>query len=394
MPEHWGVVPLKQLARVVNGYPFDSELFDANEGVPLVRIRDLNEAETATRYKGPFVEAAAISANDVLVGMDGDFNIGRWRGDGVALLNQRMCCVRGSTPAITRLLEYVLPVPLKVINDTTYATTVKHLASHQVEKTLVALPANSREVDGILSFLDRETTKIDALVAEQQRLMELLKEKRQAVISHAVTKGLNPDAPMKPSGVEWLGEVPAHWEVVQLKHVVQMQSGVSITAEAIEEDGLYPVFGGGGLRGYSSEYTHDGDFVLVGRQGALCGNINYGAGRFWASEHAVVATPLHPVAIKWLGEMMRSMNLNQYSVSAAQPGLSVDLIGRIMVPLPPLEEQSTIGSLIAKAVGDADPLLAEIVRALQLLQERRSALISAAVTGQIDVRHLATAEAA
>lgn len=250
------------------------------------------------------------------------------------------------------------------------------------------------EQGAIAAFLDRETAQIDALVAEQQRLMELLKEKRQAVISHAVTKGLNPDAPMKPSGVEWLEEVPAHWEVMALKRVVQMQSGEAITGEEIEEIGKYPVFGGNGIRGFSREYTHDGEFVLIGRQGALCGNINYGAGRFWASEHAVVATPLVPVATRWLGEMMRAMNLNQYSVSAAQPGLSVDLIGRVMVPLPPLPEQELISFTLDEELSKAETMAIEVELAIDLLRERRAALISAAVTGRIDVRHLVAAEAA
>ena len=111
-----------------------------------------------------------------------------------------------------------------------------------------------------------------------------------------------------------------------------MQSGESITAEGIQESGEYPVFGGNGLRGYTSAFTHDGHFVLVGRQGVLCGNINYGCGKFWASEHAVVASPVKQVETVWLGEMMRAMNLNQYSVAAAQPGLSVDLVSRIATP--------------------------------------------------------------
>ncbi len=95
----------------------------------------------------------------------------------------------------------------------------------------------------------------------------------------------------KKTGVEWLGEVPSTWRVVPLKYVVAMKSGEQITAERIEEVGPYPVFGGNGLRGFTNTYTHEGNFPLIGRQGALCGNINYAAGKFWASEHAVVVTP-------------------------------------------------------------------------------------------------------
>lgn len=139
----------------------------------------------------------------------------------------------------------------------------------------------------------------------------------------------------KDSGVEWLGQVPDHWEVCSLKRIVNLRSGDAITSERIEEIGRYPVFGGNGVRGYTESFTHDGTYVLIGRQGALCGNINYASGKFWASEHAVVATPCRQIDTFWLGEMLRAMNLNQYGVSAAQPGLSVEVIARVGTALPP-----------------------------------------------------------
>jgi type I restriction enzyme, S subunit len=188
----------------------------------------------------------------------------------------------------------------------------------------------------------------------------------------------------KDSGVEWLGEVPEHWETCAVKRIVRMQSGESITAETIEEAGEYPVFGGNGLRGYTSGFTHEGDFVLIGRQGALCGNINYADGRFWASEHAVVASPVAPVATRWLGEMLRAMNLNQYSVSAAQPGLSVDLVGNLRTVRPPLSEQSCIASFLDRETAKIDELVAEQRRLLELLKEKRQAVIAHAVTRGLD----------
>src|ERR1700722_12487604 len=121
VPVDWNIVPLKNVARVVNGYPFNSELFDQSEGHPLIRIRDLNSSTCEAFYKGEFIETAEITSRDVLVGMDGDFNVGRWVGMGRALLNQRMCCIRGNTSVISHLLEYALPFPLRAINDITYS---------------------------------------------------------------------------------------------------------------------------------------------------------------------------------------------------------------------------------------------------------------------------------
>ena len=248
------------------------------------------------------------------------------------------------------------------------------------------------EQKAISSFLDVETSKIDGLVSEQRRLIELLKEKRQAVISHAVTKGLNPNAPMKPSGIQWLGDVPEHWQVVALKYLASLKSGDGITGESIEEAGDYPVFGGNGLRGFTDAFTHDGHYVIIGRQGALCGNVNYGDGKFWASEHAVVAAPTRNLDTVWLGEMIRSMNLNQYSETAAQPGLSMVAVGNLRTVLPPIEEQREIANFVGKKTTEFDALSAEAERAIELLQERRTALISAAVTGKIDVREFSDQE--
>ncbi len=246
-------------------------------------------------------------------------------------------------------------------------------------------PATEQTV--IVEFLDRETAKIDELVADQRRLIDLLKEKRQAVISHAVTKGLNPAAPLKPSGIDWLGDVPAHWQIAPLKRLVSLASGDGITGVSIEQSGDFPVFGGNGIRGFTSGFTHDGEFVVIGRQGALCGNINYAHGKFWASEHAVVARPLVRLNTHWLGEMLRAMNLNQHSVTAAQPGLSMEFVGNLRTAIPSVEEQGRIAVYLERQIKKFGDLTGEADRAIDLLQERRTALISAAVTGKIDVRN-------
>ena len=184
----------------------------------------------------------------------------------------------------------------------------------------------------------------------------------------------------KDSGVEWLGEVPEHWDIVALKRIASLQSGDGITGDSIEEAGDYPVLGGNGLRGYASSFTHDGHFVVIGRQGALCGNINYATGKFWASEHAVVASPLKAVETVWLGEMLRAMNLNQYSVSAAQPGLSMESVGNLRTILPPVADQTAIAAFLDRETAKIDGLVAEQWRLIELLKEKRQAVISHAVT--------------
>ncbi len=260
----------------------------------------------------------------------------------------------------------------------------KRVPDDFVRELRFAFPPLS-EQQAIAAFLDCETGRIDSLIDKKQKFTELLKEKRTALISHAVTKGLNPKVKMKPSGVEWLGDVPEHWDVKHIKYIVRMKSGESITSEEIQESDDYPVYGGNGLRGYYSDFTHNGHYVLIGRQGALCGNINYGNGKFWASEHAVVANPMTPIATLWLGELLRIMNLNQYSVSAAQPGLAIEKIKELIVPFPPLSEQQAIAEYLDQETVKIDSLITRVETAIEKLKEYRTALISAAVTGKIDV---------
>jgi type I restriction enzyme S subunit len=189
---------------------------------------------------------------------------------------------------------------------------------------------------------------------------------------------------VKPSGLDWSPEVPAHWTVKKLGFVASLQSGEAITAEDIKDTGLHPVYGGNGLRGYTDAFTHRGHYVLVGRQGALCGNVNYANGEFWASEHALVATPREPISVIWFGELLRAMNLNQYSVSAAQPGLAVEAITALKIPVPPFDEQNAIADLLDGETARLDALVAAKERWLELLAEKRRVLMTRAVTRGLD----------
>jgi type I restriction enzyme S subunit len=177
---------------------------------------------------------------------------------------------------------------------------------------------------------------------------------------------------------------PLNWSTQKVKYVAALKSGDAITSEDISETGEYPVYGGNGLRGYTSSYNCDGDHPLIGRQGALCGNINFASGRFWASEHAVVVSPKNKNHAPWLRDVLESMDLNQYSQSAAQPGISVEVIENLTIPVPPRVEQKTISSYLDRERSRIDRLIAEKGRMLALLDEKRSALISRVVTLGLD----------
>lgn len=395
LPAHWDTRKLKFLFELQKREPADDDRIITAFRDGQVTLRDLRRTEGFTNSLKEIGYQGVKKGDLVIHAMDGFAGaIGISEHDGKSTPVYSVCTAKPGTNAYyyAKLLRYMAISGFVA----SLAKGVRERSSEfrwaDAGPLYLPLPPLPEQA-AIVAFLDHETAKIDALVEEQQRLIELLKEKRQAVISHAVTKGLNPDAPMKDSGVVSLGEVPEHWELMAIKRIVSLQSGEAITSENIEETGTYPVYGGNGQRGYTEAFTHEGDFVLIGRQGALCGNINYADGRFWASEHAVVATSRRPLVTRWLGALLTTMNLNQYSLSAAQPGLSVEAIGKLSIPVPPLEEQDAIAAHIGRLQASSDELIYHAQAAISLLQERRSALISAAVTGKIDVRGLVCVEA-
>ena len=199
-----------------------------------------------------------------------------------------------------------------------------------------------------------------------------------------LTEKYKPYPAYKPSGVEWLGEIPVHWEPIRLRYLASMRAGTGITSIEIEEVGEYPVFGGNGIRGYTSSHTHDGKFPLIGRQGALCGAINVASGKFWATEHAVVVEPGEQVGSDCLAYILQAMSLNQYSQSAAQPGLNVETVSDVSAPVAPLVEQQAIVAFLDRETARIDALVAKKERLIELLQEKRTALITRAVTRGLD----------
>jgi type I restriction enzyme, S subunit len=285
----------------------------------------------------------------------------------------------------------------------------------------LAMPPFS-EQQVIASFLDREAAKLDALVAEQRRLIDLLKEKRQAVISHAVTKGLNPRAQMKPSGIEWLGEVPAHWRVGKCGFYLSILSGFAFPSSGFSDDETSTRLlrginvGVSGLKWDETVYWQrspdDGLDIYEMRAGDLV----IGMDRPLISEGIRVAkvregdlqclllqrvaclktgNQLNPdFLLALLSSEMFVAHFAPDTTGVSVPHISPDQVCNFVIPVPPVIEQDEIVAFVVAETARFDALASEARRAIDLFQERRSALISAAVTGKIDVRGLVETEAA
>lgn len=239
-----------------------------------------------------------------------------------------------------------------------------------------------QEQQSIAAYLDQKCGEIDELITLQEEMITKLQSYKQSVITEAVTKGLDKNVPLKDSGIKWIGKIPEHWKITKVQYLAQLKSGYNLTTEEITDNGLYPVYGGNGIRGYYDKYFLERDYVLIGRQGALCGNINYSTNKSWATEHAVVCYPKIKYVTRWFGELLRVMNLNQYSLAAAQPGLAVERIKLLPIPIIPLSEQQAIADYLDQKCSEIDELISIKQQKIEKLKEYKKSLIFECVTGK------------
>ena len=194
---------------------------------------------------------------------------------------------------------------------------------------------------------------------------------------------------MKDSGIEWIGEVPEEWGITKLKYICRMQSGNNLTSLEIssENDGgkIFPVYGGNGQRGYYSDFTNEGNYCLVGRQGALAGNVHFVSGKFWATDHAIVVYEHTHTYSKYLCYLLKAMNLNQYAFeTSAQPGLSVEKILQLEMIHCPKGEQTQIADFLDKKVAQLDEVKSLLEEQIKTLEDYRRSLIYETVTKGLD----------
>ena len=181
-------------------------------------------------------------------------------------------------------------------------------------------------------------------------------------------------------------EVPEGWAWARLKHICMMAAGKSKPTEQIKSEpfeNYYPCFGGNGIRGYVDEYNQDGTFSIIGRQGALCGNINIASGKFYATEHAVVTTLFSGIDFNWSNYVLEALKLNEYATGAAQPGLSVANVLNVFVPVPPTQEQEGIGIKIVESIKFIETIAAEKAELQRLISTTKSKILDLAIRGQL-----------
>jgi type I restriction enzyme S subunit len=420
VPEHWELKKLKHcILRLGSGGTPESSNpefwadHDSEGSIPWVAIGDMSAVLCVTST-AKSLSPLGLSSRSLEIFPSGSLlysiyaSLGKVAILGIdAAFNQAILAILPNTQSASQpFLRYWLESLERHLEYYASSNTQANLNAAKVLNYPVSVPSLC-EQHAIATFLDRETAKIDALIAEQQRLIELLQEKRQAVISQAVTKGLNPGAPMKDSGVEWLGDVPEHWEVLPCRAILNERDERNNDYRSdyylslVAGRGVIPYDEKGDIGNKKPEdlgkckHVREGDFVI--------NSMNYGIGSYGVSRYDGVCSPVYIVVTpieartrpgfafrvlenKWFQQYAQSFG---NGILAHRCAIGWDVLKNIKAGLPPENEQLDILRYLDEQTSRFESLIAEAEKQVNLLKERRSALISAAVTGQIDVRGLA-----
>jgi type I restriction enzyme S subunit len=401
IPEHWNPAPIKIFVKFINGAAFKPADW-SDEGVPIIRIENLNGGDEFNCYKGDMPQKYHVAKYDLLFGWSGNrgtsFGPYLWWREGLHYLNQHIFklndfkfdkqwlywCLKGVTYYVEKQAHGIIGLV--------------HITKGDLGAIKIPL-INLPEQKSIVKLLDRETERIDTLIARKERQIELLQEKRSTLITQAVTKGLDPNVKMKDSGVEWLGEIPEHWEIKRLKYqlVEPLKYGANESSEY--DDISWPRYVRITDINYNGTLKEDtfkslpeevaapyllknGDLLLA-RSGATVGK-----SFIYKSSWGVAAYAGYLIRARLDERKMLASYASYFCKSTSYwtiQNVSAEKYDNLILPVPPIQEQTDIISFLDVGIDRIDNLLSTIHKSIELLREYRSALISAAVTGKIDV---------
>ena len=392
IPSHWDVCRLKNYCSLSgrigwNGLRADE--FKDNSYAYLVTGQDFIKADIdwsncyqidKARYdEDPFIQ---LRNGDLLITKDGTIGkIARVSGlDKPACLNSGIFVMKQRKIVFDQDFLYWLLVSnlFKEFNSyTSSGTTILHLYQNVFVNMPMLIPPLQEQLS-IAHYLEKRCAEIDKTIAMQKNRIELLLELRQNIITNAVTRGINPEVPLKDSGVKWIGMVPEHWEICAFKRKIVINNGRDYK-EFLDSE-IYPVMGSGGCFAYCSKYMYDGEAVLLGRKGTIDKPL-YINGKFWAVDTMFYAVPKKELNCKFAYYLALTFPFNYYSTSTALPSMTQSDLGNNPVAFPPLEEQHSIVTYIEAETAKLDKQIAKANRQISLLQELKQSIITEVVTG-------------
>jgi len=408
IPEGWEVDKVKHYKKdvkfsIVDG-PFGTQLHSeeyVDEGIPVVRVINLT-------YNGDFVsknmvfirkekyselKRSSIKEGDILIAKTGATigKIGVFSGFKKAIISSSCLKLSLKDKINHDFFKYLL------ISDSGQSQILSEAAGSTRDTINIdpfsnlcfSIPNKIEEQQKIASFLDKKTAKIDALIEKDK-----LKEKRAALINHAVTKGLDPNVKMKDSGIDWIGEIPEGWKIRKIKHLTENFDGkrIPISAEK-RENGKIPYYGATGVLDYVKDFIFNEELLLVGEDGAPFfepfKDVAYIIdGKSWVNNHAHVLRVIGNNVIKWLCYYLNIYDYGAVIKGSTRDKLNQDQLSNMFVVKPSIKEQTTIVNFLDKATTIIDRTIKKIEEKIKFLEEYKKSLIHHTVTGKIDVRGL------
>ena len=324
------VIKLGDVATYINGYAFKPE--DRGEvGLPIIRIQDLTgNAYDLGFYDGEYPEKVEINDGDVLISWSASLGVYVWN-RGRALLNQHIFKVVFDKVDIDKnYFVYAVRQKLVEMGMKTHGATMKHIVKKDFDATLIPYPSLI-EQEEIATNLNKVSRVIEARKQELQLLDDLIKARFVEMFGDPIINSKNKDTQ-------------------DLKDVLVLKAGDFTAASDISEEptetNIYPCYGGNGIRGYVADYNQEGEYSLVGRQGALSGNVQYAEGKFRNTEHALLVTPIIEMNSIWLNQLLINLDLKRYQTGAAQPGLSVKNLQEIPIIMVSIDEQNKYADFV------------------------------------------------
>lgn len=407
IPSHWEDSRLKYIGEYINGYAFKPEDW-SSEGLPIIRIQDLTESNSNPNYfKGTINEKYLIKDGDILVSWAATLAAFKWnRGD--AWLNQHIFKAIPNLNINYDFFFWILRIAMKNMkNGEEHGIMMEHVTSDLFGNFPIPVPPLG-EQEAIAAYLDKKCGSIDAVISTQERRIALLEELKQSVITEAVTHGINPDAKLRPSGIDWIGNIPEHWQVMPLKYTLKapLMYGANESADSddesnpryiritdIDDDGKLKVDTICRLSRQKAEsYLLKKNDILFARSGATVGktylhiNDEYAcfAGYLIKAEcNEKIVTPF------FVYYYTKSKNYSNWkdsiNIQATIQNIGADKYSVLSIPVPPLSEQEEIVEYIDRKIKPIDASIAKAKREIELLRELKQSVITEAVTGKIKV---------
>lgn len=277
-------------------------------------------------------------------------------------------------------LTYLFQIPIGQTYIDLYkaGSTIYTLSEDKIGNFRFVFP-NKKEQDIIVSYLDTKCGEIDKVISTQEKRIALLQELKQSIITHAVTKGLNHDVKMKDSGIEWIGEVPEHWDCAPFKRFMNIKNGQDY--KNFQSDDGYPVIGSGGCFAYCTRFIYDGESLLLGRKGTIDKPL-YVNGKFWTVDTMFYSIPQKNCSVRYMYYQSLTIPFERYYTSTALPSMTQTDLGLNNFCFPPIPEQQEIASYLDKRCAQIDASISKAQKEIELLQEYKQSLITEVVTGK------------